>query len=349
MRVEQVISADLFFKKLPDGSAAIFDARSDTVYSLNATAAAAWEECKGASSVADVIAKTRAPEETVVEAFLQMQEKGLVKVSAVPAVYFRRTAAQVPEPAVAALTSVNQLLDLRRKIDPSSGSSQRIRTALDRVERVTRCSRELVPDIALPVWPTLQRLNRIEGWLNKDEADLLMASTALALNGFGATALVEVGSYCGRSTCVIATVLKALGASAKLYAVDPHEGRVGAEDLGIEIKAPTLDKLRENLQAAGVTDHVVIVKSCSFEVVWNQPVSLLFIDGLHDYGNIARDFRHFEPWLKIGGYAVFHDYTGNYPGVITFIDELMSAGCYDKVDRAGGLLVLRREREEAKA
>jgi predicted O-methyltransferase YrrM len=195
----------------------------------------------------------------------------------------------------------------------------------------------------LLTWPILNRMKQIEGWLAEDEADLLIAATALALTRISdAQAVVEVGSYCGRSTCVIGSVVKALRPSAKVYAIDPHDGRVGALDRGIQVTAPTLGKLTHNLNAAGLADLVTIIASPPWEVAWDQPTSLLLIDGLHDYANVARDFYHFEPSLVPGGYVAFHDYADYYPGVKTFVNELLQTRRYEKVHCASSMILLRR-------
>ena len=68
------------------------------------------------------------------------------------------------------------------------------------------------------------------------------------------------------------------------------------------------------------------IRKCSFEVEWNQPICYLFIDGLHDYDNVARDFRHFEGWVTQGGCVVFHDYSDTCPGVTAFVDEVVAQG-----------------------
>jgi hypothetical protein len=238
---------------------------------------------------------------------------------------------------------LEELLDLAQKVDRSSELYRRVCETLVHVEEVTRSSRRLAPETGLIAWPILKSMSSIEGWLNENEADLLIAATALAVTTAPApSALVEVGSYCGRSTCVIASVAKALGATAKVYAIDPHEGRVGAEGQEIEIKTPTLEKIEKNLQDAAVADQVTIIQCHSWEVAWDKPVSLLFIDGLHDYYNVSRDFRHFEPWLVVGGYGAFHDYSSVYPGVVAFVYELLRDGRYEKIDLAGSMFVIRK-------
>src|SRR5205807_2758808 len=88
-------------------------------------------------------------------------------------------------------------------------------------------------------------------------------------------------------------------------------------------------------------DHVVTIQQRSFEVVWQEPIALLLIDGLHDHGNVERDFRHFEPWLDPAGYVAFHDYSGWYPGVVAFVDELIASGRSEPVDQADSLALLR--------
>ena len=188
-----------------------------------------------------------------------------------------------------------------------------------------------------------QCIDPIEGWLFEDEAEVLVRAAALGLRaGRGSAALIEVGSYCGRSTCAIASVVKPLKPAAKLYSIDPHQGQVGAQDREVEVREPTLQKLEQNLQRAGLEDQVIVIQAHSWEVAWNQPVSFLFIDGLHDYDNVARDFRQFEPWLIRGGFAAFHDYGGYFPGVTTFVDELMRTGHYEKTALAGSMFVMER-------
>ncbi len=195
--------------------------------------------------------------------------------------------------------------------------------------------------------PILARMRTIEGWLADEEADLLIAAAARAVSGPPAPAvIVEIGSYCGRSTVVLGSVLQSLGlVEARVYAIDPHDGRVGALDQGIQQVAPSLDKFQRNIAAAGLNGLVETIRSHSFEVPWEKPISFLFIDGLHDYMNVARDFYHFEKWVAVGGYVAFHDYADYYPGVQMFVNEIMAAGTCERVHREGSLIILRKRGE----
>src|SRR5207248_960770 len=64
--------------------------------------------------------------------------------------------------------------------------------------------------------PILEAMRSIDGWLSDEEADLLIAATTSALQKLPAPhVIVEAGSYCGRSTVVLGSVVKRLGEDAR--------------------------------------------------------------------------------------------------------------------------------------
>ena len=93
---------------------------------------------------------------------------------------------------------------------------------------------------------------------------------------------------------------------------------------------------------AGVIDAVEVIQAHSKDVCWEQPISFLLIDGLHDYLNVSRDFSHFEPWLAVGAHIAFHDYVGYFPGVVAFVDELVVSGKYERISCVGTMILLRK-------
>jgi glycosyltransferase involved in cell wall biosynthesis len=141
---------------------------------------------------------------------------------------------------------------------------------------------------------------------------------------------------------VFGSVLKALGSDGRVYAIDPHDGVVGALDRGLCAGPTTLARFERNIADAGLKDVIVTVQRRSFEVTWEQPISLLFIDGLHDYANVARDFYHFEPSVGPGGYIAFHDYADYYPGVKAFVNELIGGADYERVLCVRSMMLLRK-------
>lgn len=189
------------------------------------------------------------------------------------------------------------------------------------------------------VAPVLSRMSEVEGWFTEPEAHLLMFSAALALMR-APHALVEVGSYCGRSTVVLGNVVKAVCPASKLYAIDPHKGETAP---GESTSRLTLERFRDNIESAGLSLVVETVPKYSFEVAWNQPISFLLIDGFHDYLNVSRDFRHFRGWLAPGSYVAFHDYDVQYPDVKVFVNELLASGSFQELQLAGSLMVLEKK------
>ena len=199
------------------------------------------------------------------------------------------------------------------------------------------------PPLLLPS-QILSTMRKIDGWLSDEEGELLIGAAIQALTTLPEPhTIVEIGSYCGRSTSVLASVVKAIEPGGRVHTIDPHDGQVGALDSGIQRLAPTLARFERNIASAGLTDQVITLVERSYETDWNRPISLLLVDGLHDYANVSRDFRHFERWLVDGGLIAFHDYAPYYPGVQAFVDELLSTSDYEDAHCAGSLMLLRRK------
>ncbi len=183
-------------------------------------------------------------------------------------------------------------------------------------------------------------LDSIPGWLSPREADHLIAATlrtAALVNGGPPPALVEVGSFCGKSTVAIGLALRHLGRpDLRLHAIDPHSGyHFGG---GID----TYPVLLENLRRHGLEPWVEVIRARSTDVAWEEPIGFLFIDGLHDYENVRADFAHFAGALVPGALVAFHDY--EFPhcdGVKQAVDELMLAGRLEFLSQGDSLILLR--------
>lgn len=198
--------------------------------------------------------------------------------------------------------------------------------------------------------PIVVAMRVIEGWLDDEEAEALIATAEAAVQNAAAgdpVRIVEVGSYCGKSTVVFGLAVRALAPDrARIYAVDPHEGALTTLEQRTVQLAPTLERFISNIDAAGVTGVVEPVVARSTDVAWHQPIDLLFIDGLHDYENVSADFRHFGRWIRRGGFAAFHDYGYHFPGVRRFVDDLRSSVEYVDVLAVHNLVVVRKATNE---
>ena len=155
----------------------------------------------------------------------------------------------------------------------------------------------------------------VGGWLGREEGRLLYR---LAAEADPKGCIVEIGSWHGRSTIWLAAGATA-GRGARVVAIDPHTGtHLRAEG------ERTDDVLRANLERAGVADKTDVVVATSEEVAasWSQPVSLLWIDGAHDYESARRDLEVWERHLVPEAVVALHD-TFVLPGPERVVRELM--------------------------
>ena len=155
----------------------------------------------------------------------------------------------------------------------------------------------------------------VEGWLGPFEGALLYR---LAEDADPAGAIVEIGSWQGKSTIWLAAGASA-GRGAPVVAIDPHVG-TSLRAAG-ETTAPLL---RRNLARAGVADHVEVVVATSEQAAtdWNRPISLLWIDGDHEYESVRQDVALWEPHLLPGAAIALHD-TFVWPGPERVVRELL--------------------------
>jgi predicted O-methyltransferase YrrM len=146
----------------------------------------------------------------------------------------------------------------------------------------------------------------VGGWLSRPEGRRLWL---LARNCAGRGAIVEIGSWKGKSTIWLANGSRA-GSKTKIHAIDPHTGSTEHQrDYG---KVWTFDEFQRNIKAAGVEDLIVPHVDFSENVVrtFNEPVELIFVDGLHEYEGVKADFEAWFPKVIEGGVMAFHDTTG---------------------------------------
>lgn len=191
--------------------------------------------------------------------------------------------------------------------------------------------------------PVLQKIKKIQGWLNDAEASLLANCCIKALHELPQPHnIVEVGSYHGKATVLLGTIIKDLFPLAKLTSIDPHDGKQGARDQGLKKYPPSINNFKKNIAEAGLENIVEIIQSNAGNVQWQQPISFLFIDGLHDYESVSTDFNHFADCIVKGGYIAFHDYADYFPGVKKLVKELLTSGCYKKIITAEAMIIIKK-------
>ena len=189
---------------------------------------------------------------------------------------------------------------------------------------------------------TLRLMDETEGWFTRDEGRLLIMGTVLAFCEQPAHSIVELGSYLGRSSVVLGRVVEEISKGTTVHAIDPHEGDLTEPGDVAASEEPAYERFLENIRRAALEHVVEPIRRRSFDVQWNQPISLLLVDALHDYENVSRDFLHFEEWLLPGSVVAFHDYGETYPGVQRFVDEILQSGRYEIVARIDILILLKK-------
>jgi predicted O-methyltransferase YrrM len=148
--------------------------------------------------------------------------------------------------------------------------------------------------------------NDIPGWLHKDEGEELGKLAA-------GKDVLEVGSYCGRSTICMAQ------SARSVTCMDYWDGR------GTGVPADTLETFQKNIQRYAVGHKVTIAHPESTPP--NESFDLIFIDGDHSQESVAADIDKALLALRPGGLIAFHDYKSPLdPGVTAAVDEFISAG-----------------------
>jgi glycosyltransferase involved in cell wall biosynthesis len=187
------------------------------------------------------------------------------------------------------------------------------------------------------------KIKKIEGWLSDNEAELLINITLKAFSLFPSLKnIVEIGSYHGKSTVLFGTIIQAFQHRAKVFAIDMHDGKLGAIDQGLKSYPASFEMFKKNIASAGLNGVIEMIRDKAHHIDWNEPISLLFIDGLHDYQNVTTDFRHFAGFIQPGGLVAFHDYADYFPGVKKLVSEILATKTYIKISQADSLIVLQK-------
>lgn len=171
---------------------------------------------------------------------------------------------------------------------------------------------------------------RVSGYMVENEARFLGLIAACApVKG----AIVEIGSFKGKSTVMLAKVAAHYGLS-RIVAIDPHNSPE-LLDMEANPEASSFQEFLTNIQSAGVADQVEIHRAYSKDAasLWNRPIRFLWIDGDHSYQGAKTDFDGFFPHVVPQGIVALHDTLNVFSGPIrVFVEEMLRS---DRFGAAG--------------
>ncbi|MCA1786123.1 MAG: class I SAM-dependent methyltransferase [Desulfobacteraceae bacterium] len=155
-------------------------------------------------------------------------------------------------------------------------------------------------------------LHRVKGFMANEEA-VRLHELALAAAAMGP--ILEIGSYCGLSTAVIACRQH----NTTLFSIDHHTGseeqQPGEEYFDPDLYDKTTGRINtlpfflQTIETAGLTDYVVplVCESAVAGKMWRTPLAMVFIDGGHSFDAAYQDFLTWSPHVMADGFLVFHD------------------------------------------
>jgi MMP 1-O-methyltransferase len=194
---------------------------------------------------------------------------------------------------------------------------------------------------------------RARGFMPPPEGLALYAAAAAYA---GAGPVLEIGTYCGKSTIYLASAARQAG--QVVITVDHHHGSEENQP-GWEYHDPTLvdpvtgrlDTLpafRATLSGLGLDQDVIAIVGRSADVarLWGVPLGMLFIDGGHTEAAAQADYENWAPWVARGGALAIHDVFpdpadgGQAPYHICL--RALASGAFRQVTAEGSLRVLER-------
>lgn len=207
-------------------------------------------------------------------------------------------------------------------------------------------SRSMSPDHAPADVPDLATVTAlvsdVQGWMSPGQAATLYDSARRCpADGM----IVEIGSFQGRSTIVLAS---AAPPGARVIAIDPHAGNDrGPQEIDgfADAAADDHEIFTANLANAGIAErvrHVRMFSDAALDVV-DGPIDVLYIDGAHRYGPARADIRDWGARVTDGGTMLIHDSFSSIGVTLAILRELLGGGPFRYVGRSRSMTIYRKD------
>jgi predicted O-methyltransferase YrrM len=182
----------------------------------------------------------------------------------------------------------------------------------------------------------------VDGWMTPEQGRRLFAAAARCRPG---GRIVEIGSFRGKSTIVLAT---AAPDGVEVVAIDPHAGndRGPQEFVGFEAEAADDHAMfNANLTAAGVAGRVRHIRAFSdaSHAAVADPIDVLYIDGAHRFAPARRDIAEWGSRVADGGTLLIHDAFSSIGVTLAILRELSVGSRFRYVGRSRTLAEYRAD------
>ena len=116
--------------------------------------------------------------------------------------------------------------------------------------------------------------------------------------------VLEIGTFHGFSSAYLLSAIKD-NDYGFLYSVDSNIEH-------LKIAHEYLKNISKNFELIEAFSSYIspkyITTDYAFELDWDKPIDLLFVDGAHDFKSVISDLDKFVPYVTKGGLVICHDY-----------------------------------------
>jgi predicted O-methyltransferase YrrM len=182
----------------------------------------------------------------------------------------------------------------------------------------------------------------VDGWMSEGQGRMLFDAARRCPEG---GRIVEIGSFRGRSTIVLAM---AAAPGVEVVAIDPHAGNDrGPRELEGYVAEAQSDRavFQANLARAGVADrvrHVAAFSDAAHDAV-HGPIEVLYVDGAHRYAPARADLRDWGAKVAPGGTMLIHDSFSSIGVTLAILRQLVPGRRFRYVGRSRSLAEYRAD------
>lgn len=163
----------------------------------------------------------------------------------------------------------------------------------------------------------------IQGWFDFENV------YDFAVKNLNNCTFIEIGTWLGKSTAYLASLIRKYNKNIKLYGVDTFEGEKSCEfhvNKVQESDGTIFNEFWQNMVDLELNYYVhpVISKSTNcLSKIKEKNIGFIFIDGAHDYNSVYQDLEYLYPHVLNGGLIAGHDYNSECKNAVdTFFKNI---------------------------